>query len=123
MKSTALPISIGIILIALVTGLVFWQNSDAATPAPPQQTTSDTDTSETYTMAEVQTHNSASNCWTVISGVVYDLTQWIPQHPGGEAAIESICGIDGTAAFRAQHGTAQRQADILTTFRVGTISE
>jgi cytochrome b involved in lipid metabolism len=35
---------------------------------------------------------------------VYDLTSFIPQHPGGERNILKICGKDGTAAFMGQHG-------------------
>jgi cytochrome b involved in lipid metabolism len=119
-----LPIIVGVVLIALVGGLVYIQNNDTA-PAPVTNTSGGTATtgSDTYTMAEVQTHNGASSCWTVIDGAVYDLTQWIPQHPGGEAAIESICGIDGSTAFHGQHDHAQEQADILATFKIGTLSQ
>jgi cytochrome b involved in lipid metabolism len=117
----SLPIIIGVVLIALVGGLVFLQNRDAAAPAP--VTTTPSDTSATYTLADVQTHSDASSCWTVIDGTVYDLTQWIPQHPGGEAAIESICGIDGSAAFHGQHDHAQEQESILATFKIGTLSQ
>jgi len=76
---------------------------------------------KTYTMAQVATHKGASSCWTVIEGKVYNLTAWISQHPGGEQAILSICGIDGTAAFTAQHDHAQRQQDILATFYIGNL--
>ena len=40
-----------------------------------------------FDMAEVQKHNSASDCWVVISGVVYDLTDFIREHPGGMRPI------------------------------------
>jgi cytochrome b involved in lipid metabolism len=74
-------------------------------------------------MVQVATHKDAASCWTAIDGNVYDLTTWIPQHPGGEAAIESICGIDGTSAFHGQHDDAKRQADILATFKIGTLAQ
>jgi cytochrome b involved in lipid metabolism len=62
------------------------------------------------TMERVKANNSASSCWTVISGNVYDLTRWIGSHPGGSGAIRSLCGTDGTAEFNSQHrgeGTPQ----------------
>ena len=76
-----------------------------------------------YSMAEVATANTKSKCWTVISGKVYNLTDWITQHPGGEGAILSICGKDGTTAFNAQHGGQGRPAQELTTFLIGTLKQ
>lgn len=55
------------------------------------------------TMERVKANNTASSCWTVISGNVYDLTKWISSHPGGSGAIRSLCGTDGTAEFNSQH--------------------
>lgn len=57
----------------------------------------------TYTAAEVSQHNTASDCWTIINGKVYNLTSFIASHPGGQSAITSICGIDGSSAFNAMH--------------------
>lgn len=72
-----------------------------------------------YTMAQVATHKDAASCWSVIDANVYDLTKWIPQHPGGEQAILGLCGKDGTAKFHGQHDDAKRQADILATMKIG----
>lgn len=78
----------------------------------------------TYTSAQVAMHNTSSSCWTIISGNVYDLTQWIFQHPGGEGAILSICGQDGTQAFQAQHGRPRdtQPQQILVSFKIGTLA-
>ncbi|MDD5289919.1 MAG: cytochrome b5-like heme/steroid binding domain-containing protein [Patescibacteria group bacterium] len=51
------------------------------------------------TMAEVAKHNSASDCWSIISGQVYNLTSLIYSHSGGSQTILSVCGRDGTTAF------------------------
>lgn len=75
-----------------------------------------------YTMAQVATHNGASSCWTAIGGDVYDLTSWISQHPGGEQAILSICGRDGTAAFESMHGRDPRAQSILASFKLGSLA-
>lgn len=76
-----------------------------------------------YALSEVAMHGDVASCWTAIDGMVYDLTSWIPQHPGGEAAIVSLCGTDGTAAFHSQHGDNKKQADILATFKIGALAQ
>lgn len=52
-----------------------------------------------YTREEVAKHNKIDDAWTVISGNVYDITKWIPKHPGGALAIMQIVGKDGTKLF------------------------
>jgi cytochrome b involved in lipid metabolism len=74
-----------------------------------------------YTMAQVATHNDASSCWSAIGGGVYDLTAWINQHPGGRAAILSLCGTDGTSAFEAQHGGERRPEAELASLKIGSL--
>lgn len=86
------------------------------TPAPAQQP-------GTYTMTQVATHASASSCWSVINGGVYDLTSWIGQHPGGSKAILGICGKDGSSAFNDQHGGQRRPANELTGFKIGALAK
>jgi hypothetical protein len=89
--------------------------SAAASAAPamsatPMATKSAEPVAAGNTMERVKANNSASSCWTVISGNVYDLTRWIGSHPGGSGAIRSLCGTDGTAEFNSQHrgeGTPQ----------------
>jgi cytochrome b involved in lipid metabolism len=76
-----------------------------------------------YTQSQVATHNNASSCYAIISGKVYDLTLWINMHPGGSAAILSLCGTDGTAKFMAQHNGAKKQMDILTRFYIGNLAQ
>jgi len=53
----------------------------------------------TYTSAQVASHNTASDCWEIINGKVYNLTAFIPQHPGGQSAVIAQCGKDATTVF------------------------
>ena len=76
-----------------------------------------------HTMMQVSSHNSASSCWSVIDGNVYDLTNWISQHPGGKQAILGLCGKDGTAAFHGQHGDSKKQATMLATMKIGVLAQ
>ncbi len=75
----------------------------------------------TYTMAQVATRDSASDCWVAIDGNVYDLTSWVAQHPGGAAAITGLCGTDGTAAFQGQHSGQSGPERSLSSFLVGAL--
>lgn len=76
-------------------------------------------TVKSYSATEVASHSDKSSCWSIINGNVYDLTSWVPQHPGGEGAILSICGIDGSGAFNNQHGGRSKIANILAGFKIG----
>lgn len=88
-----------------VPGEVIRGMRPAATPTPtaaaPTPTPSTTQAG--YTMADVKKANTPAKCWSAIDGNVYDLTKWIPLHPGKESAILFLCGIDGSNAFKAQH--------------------
>lgn len=82
-----------------------------------------TEGSPSYKLADIATHNSASSCYSVINGKVYDLTLWINMHPGGKNKILSICGIDGTSSFEAKHGGESKPLSALSRFHVGNLAQ
>lgn len=82
-----------------------------------------TPTVKTFTKTEVAAHASKTDCFSIVRGNVYNLTSWIGQHPGGESAILSLCGKDGTAAFEGQHGGAAQQEKVLASFKVGVVAK
>ena len=90
----------------------------SSTPVQPTPTASG---EASFTMDEVAQHNNQTSCWSVVSGIVYDLTTWIPKHPGGPERILSICGKDGTAAFSTQHAGAPKPQTMLASFRIGKL--
>lgn len=51
-----------------------------------------------FTKGEVAKHSVKNDCWTIIDNKVYNITSYIPRHPGGENIL-SACGTDGTAFF------------------------
>ncbi|MFZ2556099.1 MAG: cytochrome b5-like heme/steroid binding domain-containing protein [Minisyncoccia bacterium] len=75
----------------------------------------------TFTMAEISSHNSATSCYSAINGSVYDLTSFVTKHPGGQAAIKSLCGIDGTAAYNSQHSGDRRATSNLANLKIGAL--
>ena len=53
----------------------------------------------TFEMAEISKHNQKNDCWLLIEGQVYDVTNFIKMHPGGEAILQG-CGIDATNLYK-----------------------
>ncbi|MFT3861096.1 cytochrome b5 domain-containing protein [Micropruina sp.] len=76
----------------------------------------------TYTLAEVARHNSQSDCWAVIDKGVYNLTEWINQHPGGPDKIIPLCGTDATDAFHNKHDDESKPNEQLATLKVGDLA-
>ncbi len=76
-----------------------------------------------FTLEDVEKHGSKDDCYTAVRGSVYDVTAWISKHPGGEKAILSICGKDGTAQFEGKHGGQPRPENELSSFKIGTLTQ
>lgn len=56
------------------------------------------------TSQEVAKHNSAQDCWIIISDNVYAVTSYLNIHPGDASSIIPYCGTDATTAFLTQGG-------------------
>lgn len=69
---------------------------------------------DVYTLDEVSLHNNAEDCWVVMDGGVYDVTE-----PGKTHPVPYPCGTDATQAFRNQHEKAGQGR--LAPYRVGSL--
>ncbi len=140
-------ILIGLVLVVITGAFVYWQKENSLVVTPtvteiPQSSTTTTAIATTtvstpsptpkptptpvpppvksgISSTEVANHNSRQSCWTTIDSGVYDLTSWIPQHPGGEQAILQLCGTNGSVKFHTQHGSGQKFLTILMGFKIG----
>ncbi|MFT3888017.1 MAG: cytochrome b5-like heme/steroid binding domain-containing protein [Arachnia sp.] len=123
MAAVAVVLSAAVVTLTVLTGhsgaTAVWGGTVGSTAAPAPSGGS----SDGYSLAEVADHNTAVSCWAAIEGNVYDLTDWIGQHPGGASRIEALCGTDATAAFTAQHGGQARPASQLAQFLLGPLAE
>eukprot|EP00658_Telonema_sp_P-2_P078953 TRINITY_DN7521_c0_g1_i2.p1 TRINITY_DN7521_c0_g1~~TRINITY_DN7521_c0_g1_i2.p1 ORF type:complete len:114 (+),score=53.34 TRINITY_DN7521_c0_g1_i2:153-494(+) len=56
-----------------------------------------------YTMDEVSKHNTSKDCWVVVGDMVLNVTEFLPDHPGGKKAIMLYAGKDATEEFDMLH--------------------
>ncbi|KAI0513535.1 hypothetical protein KFK09_009560 [Dendrobium nobile] len=52
---------------------------------------------------ELGKHSSPSDLWISIQGKVYNVTDWVNSHPGGEIPLLNLAGQDATDAYVAFH--------------------
>jgi L-lactate dehydrogenase (cytochrome) len=52
---------------------------------------------------DVAKHDSRSSCWVIIHGRAYDVTEFLPEHPGGPKIILKYAGKDATEEFEPIH--------------------
>mmetsp|Transcript_64840 Transcript_64840/g.164345 ORF Transcript_64840/g.164345 Transcript_64840/m.164345 type:complete len:82 (+) Transcript_64840:98-343(+) len=55
------------------------------------------------TEAEIAKHNTETDCWVVVGDEVYDVTNFMADHPGGKKAIMLFAGKDATEEFDMLH--------------------
>ncbi|KAK4126270.1 hypothetical protein N657DRAFT_670344 [Parathielavia appendiculata] len=55
------------------------------------------------TGVEVAKHNRSDDCWVIVHGRAYDVTEFLPEHPGGTKIILKYAGKDATEEFDPIH--------------------
>ncbi|KAH6856695.1 FMN-dependent dehydrogenase-domain-containing protein [Chaetomium sp. MPI-CAGE-AT-0009] len=55
------------------------------------------------TGAQVAQHNKSDDCWVIVHGRAYDVTEFLPEHPGGTKIILKYAGKDATEEFDPIH--------------------
>ncbi|WP_141734057.1 cytochrome b5 domain-containing protein [Oligoflexus tunisiensis] len=65
-----------------------------------------------FDISEVVDRNNAANgYWLIIDDVVYDVTDFIGLHPGGNTVLANYCGLDATQGFiKVHHGHSEIEA-------------
>ena len=131
MNKNIIAFSVIILLLLGTSGIGIWVLNNRQSP---QSSDNITEQKVSFTMSEVSQHNSGSDCWTVISGDVYDLTDYIKRHPGGDEILRA-CGSDATSQFNSRQtaddgqpigtGTPHSQAarEQLDKLKIGTLAK
>lgn len=76
-------------------------------------------TPKEFIESEVAKHNTEQDCWVIINGIVYNLTKFMSNHPGGKQSILNVAGKDGSDIFNTVH--EEPQTLILKMFKVGIL--
>lgn len=74
-----------------------------------------------FSMSDVQMHNTEHDCWIVVRGLVYNCTKFLEEHPGGKASIVMHAGTDCTQDFVAIH--SKRAWQQLHPFCIGRLND
>ncbi|MDL0433470.1 cytochrome b5-like heme/steroid binding domain-containing protein [Marinobacter sp. TBZ242] len=114
---------VSVLLTLVVVNMV--QNSPESQSADDSVESND-DGERIYRLAEVAEHDDASSCWKVIGGVVYDLTEYLPNHPAEEETFTRWCGKEATSAWQDKGNGrphSPRAARRLESYRIGIIEE
>ncbi len=144
MSKKTIFIAVFVVLILVLGGfIIFGGTSSAPSDNNSNQASEETNgnqndksnqsTEKSYTADEVAKHSSESDCWTIINNNVYDISSYIPQHPGGDEILQA-CGKDGTSLFTSREtsdgeqvgsgtphsSTAEGQ---LETLKIGTLKQ
>jgi cytochrome b involved in lipid metabolism len=124
-------IVLAVLIVLLVIGVVFFvrinqqgyqsddnspdnlpgNNEDSTTPPAnnDNQNTNNNQDSGKIPLAELSQHNLLKDCWIAYDGKVYDITSYLPRHPGSAGAITPYCGsaTEFEQAFVNKHGTSK----------------
>ncbi|CAO3630783.1 unnamed protein product [Cunninghamella blakesleeana] len=78
---------------------------------------------KTFTSSEVASHNHSKSCWVIYKNKVYDVTEFILDHPGGDDLILNYAGKDVTdiMADVLEHEHSEAAYDILLDYHIGDI--
>ena len=73
-----------------------------------------------YSLRQVAEHSTPLDCWIVIYDKIYDVTDFLQEHPGGEFILLEFAGRDATLAFRStRHGS--ESYELLNKYLIGIL--
>ncbi|KAJ5198453.1 Cytochrome b5 [Penicillium cinerascens] len=75
-----------------------------------------------YTMKDVAAHNTKTDLWIVIHGQVFDITEYLQDHPGGADVLVETAGTDATAAYE-DVGHSEDAREIMQPYLVGVLKD
>ena len=75
-----------------------------------------------FTLGEVQKHNTKKDAWTIIENKVYNISSWIPKHPGGEIIMKAV-GKDATQLFIEHGHPSYVKKTILPKYYIGNLKK
>lgn len=117
MRNVYVPFVLCSIFLALVGYIYLSSNSQTQlkTVSSPE-----TITTNAYTLANIALHASESDCWMGINGAVYDVTEYIDQHPDGKSILRG-CGTDATLMYEQVRKHTREANRLLPQYKIGLL--
>lgn len=76
-----------------------------------------------FTLAQIAKHNSLKSCWVIHNGKIYDVTEFAPDHPGGDDLILDHAGKNVTDIMKdeLQHSHSDAAYEMLEEYYIGDV--
>lgn len=82
---------------------------------------------KTYRAEQVSQHKNKSDCWLIIDGGVYDVTDYVARHRDFDYDIAKHCGSESSKLWKEKPETGEahsRKAErLLKKYRIGRLME
>ncbi|GLB09057.1 hypothetical protein AtubIFM57258_004968 [Aspergillus tubingensis] len=78
--------------------------------------------SKVFDAAEVAKHNTPESCWVILYGKVYDVTDFLSEHPGGAKIILKLAGKDATEEYDPIHPPGILEENLKPEAFLGTVN-
>ncbi|KAI1422141.1 mitochondrial cytochrome-like protein b2 [Xylaria sp. FL1777] len=79
--------------------------------------------SRPVSIEEISAHQSLDDLWLVIDGVVYDFSEFAPEHPGGVSVLLQHAGRDATAAYSEVHSPSLVRTTLPASCKIGVLDK
>ncbi|XP_066156562.1 cytochrome b5-like isoform X2 [Euwallacea fornicatus] len=73
-----------------------------------------------YSFEEIKKHNNKNSTWFVINNDVYDVTEFLNEHPGGEEVLIEQAGKEATESFE-DVGHSSDAREMMEKYKIGTM--
>ena len=70
----------------------------------------------------VAKHNTPESCWVILYGDVYDVTDFLSEHPGGSKIILKLAGKDATEEYDPVHPPGTLQENLKPEAKLGSVN-
>src|SRR3954468_23235639 len=72
-------------------------------------------------LSSVAKHTSADDCWVILYNTVYDVTEFLPSHPGGTKIILKLAGQDATSEYDPVHPPGTLEENLPPSAKLGRL--